>query len=339
MRKLLVLLAVLSLGVLGLAQQSRLDVVKQRGKLICGVNGGAPGFGFIDEKTGDYVGFDVDFCRAVAAALFDDPNKVDFVPLNAKVRFNAIQTGKVDVVFRNTTITTSRDSQLGVDFLPVNFYDGQGVMVKKSLGVKSVYDLKGATVCTNAGTTTEKNWTDVDRAHNLGTKLLTFDDFSKSMAGLESGRCDAVTTDKSGLVGWKAKSKDPESLVILPETLSKEPLAGFTFQNDSKWRDALTWIVYATMQAEEFGITQANVDEMLKSDSPGIRRFLGVESNLGEGLGLSNDFVVRIIKHVGNYGEIYNRHLGPNSPYYIPRKGSLNALYTDGGLIYSPPFR
>ncbi len=339
MRKALVVLAVLSLGVLGLAQQSRLDVVLERGKLICGVNGGAPGFGYINEKTGSYEGFDVDFCKAVAAALFDDPNKVEYVALTAKVRFNAIQTGKVDVVFRNTTVTTSRDGSVGVDFLPVNFYDGQGVMVRKDLGVTSVFDLKGATVCTNQGTTTEKNWTDIDRAHNLGTKLITFEDFSRSFDGLLSGRCDAITTDKSGLVGWKAKAPNPDELVILPETLSKEPLAGFTFQNDSKWRDALTWIVYATMQAEEFGITQDNLDEMLKSDNPGIRRFLGLEGTLGEGLGLSNDFVVRIIRHVGNYGEIYDRHLGPNSPFFIPREGSLNAPYTEGGLIYSPPFR
>ncbi len=342
MRKGLVYIAVLVLafGALGMAQKSRMDVVKERGKLICGVNGKAPGFGYVDEKTGKYVGFDVDFCRAVAAALFDDPEKVEYVPLTAKARFNAIQTGEVDVVFRNTTITTSRDGAVGVDFLPVNFYDGQGVMVKKDAGVKSVYELEGATVCTNQGTTTEKNWTDFVRAQGWkGNKLLTFESFDKVFNAFLSGRCDAVTTDKSGLVGWKAKAPDPEALVILPETLSKEPLAGFTFQNDSRWKDALTWIVYATIQAEEFGITQKNLNQALKSDKPAFKRFLGVEGTLGKGLGLPNDFVVRVIRHVGNYGEIYDRHLGPNSPFYIPRKGSLNDLYTRGGLMYSPPFR
>ncbi len=334
------LVAVLLVGALGFAQQSRMDVVLERGKLICGVNNVAPGFGFLNEQTGRFEGFDIDFCRAVAAALFDDPDAVEFVPLTAKARFSAIQTGEVDVVFRNTTITVSRDSSVGVDFLPVNFYDGQGVMVKKELGVTSVFELEGATVCTNQGTTTEKNWTDFVRAQGWqGGQLLTFEDFSKVFNAFISGRCDAATTDKSGLAGWKAQAPNPDEIVILPETISKEPLAGFTFQNDSKWRDALTWIVYAMIQAEEFGITSENVDEFLKSDSPAIRRFLGVEGKFGEDLGLPNDFVVRILRHVGNYGEVYNRHLGPESPFFIPREGSLNELWTRGGLLYAPPFR
>ncbi|MER3557259.1 MAG: amino acid ABC transporter substrate-binding protein [Thermus sp.] len=332
-------IAALLIGTLGLAQQSRLDVVKARGKLICGVNARVPGFGFLDEKTGKYTGFDVDFCKAVAAALFNDPDKVEYVFLDARVRFQAVQNGEVDVAFRNTTVTSSRDGAVGVDFLPVTFYDGQGVMIKKGRA-RSLRELEGATFCTTQGTTNEKNISDYIRAQRWrNTKLLTFEDGQKVMNAFLEGRCDAFTADKSQLVGFKGTAPNPDQLEILRETISKEPLAGMVRENDSRWRDALTWIVYATIQAEEFGITSMNLDQFLKSDSPDIRRFLGLEGTLGRDLGLPQDFVQRILRAVGNYGEIYDRHFGPKSPFHIPRLGTLNALQRQGGLMYSPPFR
>lgn len=337
--RILLAIAALLIGTLGLAQQSRLDIVKARGKLICGVNARLPGFGFLDEKTGKYTGFDVDFCKAVAAALFNDPNKVEYVPLDARVRFQAVQNGEVDVVFRNTTVTSSRDGAAGVDFLPVTFYDGQGVMVKKGRA-RSLRELEGATFCTTQGTTNEKNISDYIRARRWkNTRLLTFEDGQKVMNAFLAGRCDAFTADKSQLIGYKATAPNPDQLEILRETISKEPLAGMVRENDSRWRDALTWIVYATIQAEEFGITSKNLDRFLKSDSPEIRRFLGLEGNLGKDLGLPKDFVQRILRAVGNYGEIYDRYFGPKSPFHIPRLGTPNALQRQGGLMYSPPFR
>jgi general L-amino acid transport system substrate-binding protein len=339
-RKWLLGLILVLLGLSGaLAQQSRLDVVKGRGRLVCGVNAVLPGFGFLDQKTGKYTGFDVEFCRAVAAALFGDPDKVDYVPLDARVRFQAVQNGEVDVAFRNTTVTANRDGALGVDFLPVTFYDGQGVMVKKGRA-NSLRELQDATFCTTQGTTNEKNITDYIRAQKWrNAKVLTFEDGAKVMNAFLQGRCDAFTADKSQLVGFRATAPKPEELVILKETISKEPLAGFVRENDSRWRDALSWIVYATIQAEEYGITQKNLDQFLKSEVPEIRRFLGLEGTLGQDLGLPRDFVVRVIRAVGNYGEIYDRFFGAQSPFYIPRTGTLNALQRYGGLMYSPPFR
>ncbi|KHG64349.1 amino acid ABC transporter substrate-binding protein [Thermus sp. 2.9] len=333
-------LALLLLGAWpALAQQSRLEVVKSRGRLVCGVNAVLPGFGFLDQRTGKYAGFDVEFCRAVSAALFGDPDKVDYVPLDARVRFQAVQNGEVDVAFRNTTVTANRDGALGVDFLPVTFYDGQGVMVKKGRA-NALRDLEGATFCTTQGTTNEKNISDYIRARKWrNTRLLTFEDGAKVMAAFLQGRCDAFTADKSQLVGFRATAPNPEELVILKETISKEPLAGFVRENDSRWRDALSWIVWATIQAEEFGITSKNLDQFLKSEVPEIRRFLGLDGTLGQDLGLPKDFVVRILRAVGNYGEIYDRFFGPKSPFHIPRTGTLNALQRYGGLMYSPPFR
>ena len=329
------------IGGLAFAQTSRLDTVIERGRLICGVNAVNPGFGFLDEATSTYTGFDTDFCRAVAAALFDDPDLVEFVPLTGSVRFSAIQAGEVDVVFRNTTMTITRDTETGADFLPVNFYDGQGVMVSSSLGVDTVYDLEGAIVCTNQGSTTEANWTDFVRNQGWeGNQLLTFEDLSRTFAAFHGGRCDAITSDKSQLVGVRASVEDPDAYVILPETLSKEPLAGFTFQNDSKWRGALSWIVQALIQAEEFGITSENYADMANDpDNVAVRRFLGSDGALGAEYGLPVGFVSRILEHVGNYGEVYDRHLGPASEFHIPRAGSFNDLYTRGGLLYAPPFR
>ncbi len=336
--RILLVLGLLALGT-GLGQQSRLELVKNRGRLICGVNAVLPGFGFLDEKTGRYTGFDVEFCRAVAAALFGDPDKVTYVPLDARVRFQAVQNGEVDVAFRNTTVTANREGALGVDFLPVTFYDGQGVMVKKGRA-QSLRELQNATFCTTQGTTNEKNISDYLRAQRWrNAKLLTFEDGAKVMNAFLQGRCDAFTADKSQLVGYRGTAPNPEELVILRETISKEPLAGMVRENDSRWRDALSWIIYATIQAEEYGITSKNLDRFLNSDVPEIRRFLGLEGTLGQDLGLPKDFVVRVIRAVGNYGEIYDRYFGPQSPFHIPRAGTPNALKSRGGLLYSPPFR
>jgi general L-amino acid transport system substrate-binding protein len=315
---------------------SRLDTVKKRGKLICGVNSTVPGFGFLD-SNGKYSGFDVDFCRGVAAAVLGDPSKVDFVSLTAAARFTAIQSGEVDVVFRNTTVTSSRDGDVGVDFGPVNFYDGQGVMLKANAPAKRLLDLAGATICTNQGTTTEQNINDYFRQRKLQIKVVTYQDFDKVMAAFDQGRCDAVTTDASGLASRKATAADPSDYRILSEIISKEPLAPFVAQNDSKWRDVIAWTVYTTVYAEELGITAKNVDGLKSNPDPVIRRFLGLEGTSGKGFGLNADFAVDIVKAIGNYGEIYNRHLGPKTKLNIPRR--LNAGYKQGGLLYAPPIR
>ena len=318
------------------AGKSKLDVVMERGKLICGVNANLPGFGYLDQ-SGNYAGFDIDYCKALAAALFDDPTKVEYRPLTAKERFTAVQTGEVDVLIRNTTWTLSRDTSVGMDFAPTTFYDGQGIMVRKADNITKLEDLQGATICVTTGTTTELNLADQMRAHGIKYTPVVFETADATFGAYEEGRCDAVTTDKSGLVSRKSLLKNPDEHVILDVTLSKEPLGPAVLQGDSKWLDVVKWVVFATFQAEEFGITSQNVDDFLKSDNPGIRRFLGVEGDLGKGLGLTNDFAYRVVKHVGNYAEIYDRNLGPNTPFNLPR--GPNSLWTDGGLLYSPPFR
>ncbi len=329
-----------SIATITIAQQaapaSRLEAIKKRGKLICGVNGVVPGFGFLD-SNGKYSGFDIDFCKGVAAAIFGDASKVDYVSLNAAARFTAIQSGEVDVVFRNSTMTSSRDGEVGVDFGPVNFYDGQGVMVKAKSDVKRIVDLDGGTICTNQGTTTEQNINDFFRQRKKQIKVVTYQDFDKVMAAFDQDRCDAVTTDSSALASRKATSAVPEAYRILGEIISKEPLAPFVAQNDSKWRDVVSWTVYVTIYAEELEITSRNIDSLKTSADPVIRRFLGLEGNSGKGLGLENDFAVNIIKAVGNYKEIYDRNLGPKTKLNIPRR--LNAGYLQGGLLYAPPIR
>ncbi|EKP95670.1 periplasmic component of amino acid ABC-type transporter/signal transduction system [Thermaerobacter subterraneus DSM 13965] len=318
------------------AGQSRLQVVLSRGKLICGVNGQLPGFSYLD-PSGQMTGFDADFCRAIAAALFDDPNAVEFRPLSAQERFTAVQSGEVDVLIRNTTWTLGRDTVNGMEFLPTTFYDGGGVMVRKDRNVKSLADLDGATICVLSGTTNEMVLTDRMRALGASFTPKTFEDADQLYATYESGGCDAVTSDKSQLAGRRAVLSDPDNHVILDEMLSKEPLGPAVKNNDSTWFDVVKWIVFATIQAEEFGINSQNVDQFKNSDNPDIRRFLGVEGELGKGLGISNDFAYRVIKHVGNYGEIYERNLGPDTPFKLER--GLNELWTNGGLLYSPPFR
>lgn len=315
-------------------QKELLDAILQRGKIVCGVNGGLPGFSYLDKASGQFTGFDADYCRVLAAALFNDPNAVEFRPLSAAERSVALQTGEIDVLIRNTTWTLSRDATWG-EFAPTTFYDGQGIMVRKASGVTDLEGLKGASICVQAGTTTELNLADQMRARNISFTPVVFEQIDATYTAYEEGRCDAVTSDRSQLAARRSVFARPEDHVILDVVLSKEPLGPVVPHGNPRWFDVVKWSVYATIQAEEFGITSKNIDQFLSSDNPEIRRFLGLEGDLGQQLGLSNDFVVRIIRHVGNYGEIYDRSLTPLG--LTPR--GVNDLWTRGGLLYSPPFR
>jgi general L-amino acid transport system substrate-binding protein len=313
-----------------------LDEVKKRGTLNCGANGQLPGFGLPDAQ-GNWTGLDVDFCRALAAALFNDPKKVKFVALTAKDRFTALQSGDVDVLARNTTWTLSREAQLGLQGTAVNYYDGQGFIVRKDLKIKSARELDGATVCVQQGTTTELNLADYFRTNKMQLKSVTFLSLEEALNAYQSGRCNAYTTDASGLYSARLKLAKPDDHFVLPEIISKEPLAPFVRQGDSQWFDVVKWTHYAMLIAEEDGITKANVDEQLKSPNPEIKRVIGVDGNFGEQLGLTKDWVYRIVKHVGNYGEVFDRNVGQGSPLKISR--GLNALWTKGGIQYAPPIR
>ena len=316
---------------------SLLDRVKERGTLICGVNNQVPGFGNVD-SSGAYSGFDVDFCRAIAAAVLGDANAVEYKYASGNDRFTLVKTGEIDVLFRNSTWTTTRDSaEVGMEFMPVNFYDGQGMMVRKDSGIESIEDMDGATVCVQSGTTTELNLADYFRARELEFEPVVFEDNDKTLAAYDEGRCDGFTTDKSGLVASQTKMQVPEDHMILEETMSKEPLAGAVSQGDPVWADAVRWVVYGVIQAEESGVTSTNVQEMLASEDPTIRRLLGVEGELGAKLGLPNDFMVSAIEQVGNYGEIWDRNLGLDTPFQLDR--GVNAQWMDGGLLYAMPFR
>ncbi len=310
--------------------------ITSRGNLICGVHGTLAGFGNVN-SSGEYSGFDVDFCKAIAAALFGDAEAVEYRPLTAQERFTAVQTGEVDILIRNTTHTLSRDASVGLDFGPTTFYDGQGMMVGADSGIESLEDMDGATICVQTGTTTELNLESQFRARGLSYTPLVFQEADQTVAAYNEGQCDGFTTDKSGLVAESTKLTDPAAHVILDVTLSKEPLGPSVVQGDPQWTDVMKWVTWGLFQAEEFDITSENVEEMLESEDPEIRRFLGVEGDLGEQLGLSADFMVNVISAVGNYEEIYNRNLGPDTPFNLPR--GLNQLYTEGGLLYSPPFR
>ena len=312
------------------------DAIKNRGDLICGVNNTLPGFGNVD-SAGNYTGFDVDFCRAIAAALLGDAEAVEYRPLTAQERFTAVQSGEVDVLIRNTTHTLNRDSSVGLDFAPTTFYDGQGMMVRTELGIESLEDMNGATVCVQTGTTTELNLESNFRALGIEYEPVVFQENDQLVAAYDAGQCDGFTTDKSGLVSSRTKLANPDEHVILDVTMSKEPLAPSYLQGDAAFGDIVNWVVWGTIQAEEFGITQANLEEMLASEDPEIKRFLGVEGDLGPQLGIEADFMQKVIAAVGNYGEIYDRNLGPDTPFELPR--GQNALYSDGGLLYSPPFR
>jgi general L-amino acid transport system substrate-binding protein len=321
--------------VAGAAAAGTLDTVKSRGQLVCGANPGLAGFGLPDDH-GVYKGLDVDECRAIAAAIFNDPNKVKFIPINAKDRPTILASGEIDVLIRNTTWTLSRQTG-GMFFTGVNFYDGQGFIVRKKLGVDSALKLDGASVCVQQGTTTELNLADFFRAHNMKFEPVVFATDDETVKAYDSGRCDAYTTDASGLYAERLKLSNPDDNVVLPEIISKEPLGPSVRPDDVKWFAIVQWTHYALLTAEELGVTQANVDEMLKSPKPDVRRLLGVEGDFGKGLGLTNDWAYRIIKAVGNYGESFERNVGMGSPIKIKR--GLNALWTNGGLQYAPPIR
>lgn len=314
-----------------------LAAVKARGNLVCGVNSQVPGFGFVD-ANGNYSGFDVDYCRALAAAIFGDPTKVEFRPLTAAERFTALQSGEIDILSRNTTWTLSRDSELAGNFVHTTFYDGQGMMVPVASGYTTLEDLEGGSVCVQTGTTTELNLADVMAARGINYTPVVFEDADSTTAGYVEGRCDAMTTDKSGLISQLVKLPDPTAHVVMDETMSKEPLGPMVRHGDDQWFDIAQWTVFALFSAEEFGLTSANVDSMKASaEAPEVKRLLGVEGEMGAKLGLSNDWAYNIVKFVGNYAEVYDRNLGPDTPTFIPR--GLNSLYTDGGLLYAPPFR
>jgi general L-amino acid transport system substrate-binding protein len=314
----------------------RLATILTRGELVCGVSGELPGFSFID-TNGDYSGLDVDVCRALAATLFDDPTKVDFRNLNAKERFTAVQTGEVDVLSRNTTWSMSRDTSVGMEFAPVVFYDSQAIMVPQDSGITTLADLKNKVICMQTGTTTEQNLADQMRKRQIPFKPLVFEDVNTMFGAYASKRCDGVTADRSQLVSRRTTLTNPSDHRLLPDALSKEPLAPAVADGDSQWQDIVKWVVYSLIEAEELGITQKNLDQQRNSPDPNIRRFLGVEGNLGKDAGISPDFAARIIKHVGNYGEIYDRNFGSDTPLALPR--GQNNLWSQGGLLYSPPFR
>jgi general L-amino acid transport system substrate-binding protein len=329
-------LAGASLAATGASAQATLNNVKQKGFLQCGSNTGLAGFG-VPDAQGNWAGLDVDYCRAIAAAIFNDPTKVRFTPLAAKDRFTALQSGEVDVLVRNTTVTMSRDTQLGLDFVAINYYDGQGFMVRKKLGVSSAKELNGASVCTQQGTTTELNLADYFRANNLKYEVVAFATSDETFKAYDTGRCDAFTTDASGLYAERLRASAPDDHIVLPEIISKEPLGPGVRQGDPQWADIVRWTHNALINAEELGVTKANVDQMLKSDNPEIKRLLGVEGSFGESIGLSKDWAFQIIKAVGNYGEIFERNVGEGSRLKIKR--GLNALWTKGGIQYAPPIR
>jgi general L-amino acid transport system substrate-binding protein len=340
----LLLTIAMLLGVVGIAAaQDAVQVgpitqqVLDRGELRCGVNTGLAGFAFQND-AGEWEGFDVDFCRAVAAAILGDATAVSFRPLQAGERQAALQSGEIDMMSRNTTFTLSRDAVWGASFGPTTFYDGQGIMVRSDSGIEDIAGLDGLAICVQSGTTTELNLADVMSQNGIDYTPQVFAEADATWQAFVSGRCDAFTTDKSGLVAYQGSSANPSAYAILSETLSKEPLAPVSPQSDPQFADIIRWVVYGTIQAEEYGITSTNVNEFLSSELPEIQRFLGQGDNaIGRLYGIPNDFMVTVITQVGNYGEIFDRNLGPDTPFNLPR--GLNALWTEGGLQYSPPFR
>jgi general L-amino acid transport system substrate-binding protein len=332
------LLAVGALTALPAHAGKNLDAIKSRGQLVCGVNTGLAGFSAADSQ-GNWTGLDVDVCRAIAAAVLGDGTKVKFVPLNAQQRFTALQSGETDVLSRNTTWTLTRDASLGLHFTGVTYYDGQGFMVPVKSKIKSAKQLKGATVCVQSGTTTEKNLTDYSRANNLGIKPVVFEKVEAATGAYFSGRCQAYTTDASGLASVRNKeAKVPADHVILPELISKEPLGPSVRRGDDELFAIVKWVVYGLIEAEEYGITQANVDKMLaESQDPVVLRVLGKSEDTGKLLGLDRNWMVNALKAVGNYGEIFERNVGPKTPLNLPR--GTNNLWNKGGLMYAPPVR
>jgi general L-amino acid transport system substrate-binding protein len=316
--------------------QTTLERIKQRGHLICGTSQGVAGFSLPDAQ-GQWRGFDTDLCRALAAAIFNDQEKTKYISLASKDRLTVLQSGEIDVLSRTTTWTLGRDAGFGLNFTAINYFDGQGFLVRKSTGVKDIKALNGASICVAQGTTTELNLADYFRNNKMKYEVIAYAGLDETIQAYEAGRCDAYTTDLSQLAANRMKLKAPAEHDLLPEMISKEPLGPWVRQGDDGWFDIVRWTVYAMLNAEEFGITQANVDEMVKSTNPEIKRLLGAEGKFGEGLGLTNDWVVRIVKAVGNYGESFDRHLGAKSPLNLPR--GMNRLWTQGGLQYAPPVR
>jgi general L-amino acid transport system substrate-binding protein len=313
------------------------DAVKDKGFVQCGVSTGLAGFSNPDD-AGNWSGIDVDVCRAVAAAVFGDAEAVKYTPLTPKERFTALQSGEIDVLSRNTTWTLNRDTALGLDFVGVTYYDGQGFMVPEALGVKSALELDGASVCVQTGTTTELNLADYFRANNMSFTPVVFERPDEARTAYEQGRCDAYTTDASGLYAQRTGLSNPDEHIVLPEVISKEPLGPVVRHGDNQWGDIVRWTLYAMLEAEEFGVDSQNVDDMMaNSTNPGVRRILGVEGDMGENLGLPNDWGYQVIKQVGNYGEIFERNIGMGTPLKIER--GLNALWTEGGLQYAMPVR
>jgi general L-amino acid transport system substrate-binding protein len=321
----------------GAVAQTTLGEVRQRGELVCGVNPGLPGFAIPDEQ-GNWTGFDIGYCRAIAAAVFGDATRVRFVPLSARDRFEALSAGDVDVLLRNSTATMARDTMLELDFPAINYYDGQGFMVRKSLGVSSARELNGATVCVEGGTTTELNLADFFRANGIRYEPVVFGSAAETVDAYFNGRCDAYTTDASGLYAHRSRAPSPEDHVVLPEVVSKEPLGAAVRHGDNQWADIVRWVHFAMLNAEEQGITSQNVEERRRSDqNPIVKRLLGVEGSFGPMLGLEEEWAFDVIRQVGNYGEVFSRTIGDGSPFNIQR--GLNALWTRGGLQYGHPIR
>jgi general L-amino acid transport system substrate-binding protein len=341
MRRLIASLAVAAAALAGLAsaeaqQGATIEKTKRNGYVSCGTSEGVPGFSLPDQ-AGVWQGFDIDWCRAVAAALLNDPNAVRFKSLSARDRLIALQSGEIDMLARTTTWTSSRDTTFGLNFTAINYYDGQGFLVRKAANLKSAKELNNATVCVQQGTTGELNLADFGRTNGIRLQVVAFATTVEASRGYESGRCDAWSTDISALSANKLKFVAPDDHMILPEVISKEPLGAWVRQGDDAWFDLVRWTLFAMINAEELGITQANVNDMLKSDNPEVKRLLGVEGKFGEQFGVGNDWVARILKAVGNYGESYERHLGQGTRLAIPR--GPNNLWTRGGLQYAPPIR
>ena len=313
-----------------------LQKVKERGVLRCGASQGVAGFSLPDAK-GVWSGLDVDFCRALAAAIFNDPNKTEFVPLSSKDRLTALQAGEIDVLSRTTTWTLQRDAALGLNFTAVNYYDGQGFMVRKSAGIASAKQLDGASVCISQGTTNELNAADYFRANDMKVQTVTFQEVNETVKAFEAGRCDAYTVDVSALAAGRLTLGNPDDYVILPEVISKEPLGPWVRQGDDQWFDIVRWTVFALVNAEEAGVTKDNVEAMRTSTNPDVRRLLGQEGEFGPALGLSKEWAFNIVRSVGNYGEIFDRNLGPKTKLALDR--GLNKLWSKGGVLYAPPMR
>jgi general L-amino acid transport system substrate-binding protein len=314
-----------------------LDTIKKRGVLICGVSTGLAGFGMPDSQ-GNYAGLDIDTCRQLAAAIFADTKKVKYVPLSAQQRFTALQSGEVDLLSRNTTWSLAREAQLGLNFAPPTYYDGQAFMVPKKLGVKSIKDLNGATICIQPGTLTELNTADYFRAHQMTFKPVVIEKLEEAENAFFSGRCDAYTDDSSALAAARiAKAPKPDDYLILPEIISKEPLAPAVRHGDDDWFNIVRWVVFAAIEAEEKGVTSQNIDDQLRSEDPAIKRLLGVTPGMGQALGLDEKWAYNLIKQVGNYGEVFERNVGKSSPLNLDR--GLNELWTRGGLMYAMPVR